>query len=93
VYLAQLTVTTIAAIVEYQWRRKSRVSDSNGLLERLRLPGMLLGIGEACFTALSMICMLQAVLHFKNLPTLAMLIVSLYEQELRIIQPLTSQRQ
>jgi hypothetical protein len=34
-------------------------------------------IGVTCFTALSMACMLQAILHNQNLPTLIMLTVRL----------------
>jgi hypothetical protein len=74
-YLAQLVVATIVTMIQHSWPRKHRDVGREGIENSCIRPGTLLGIGAMSFSALSMVCMLQAVMHSKNLPTLVMLTV------------------
>jgi nicotinamide riboside transporter PnuC len=76
-YLAQLFAATIVAISQYSWHRSSQDADDNVSWRECLRRGWLMTIGATCFTALSMACMLQAILHNQNLPTLIMLTVRL----------------
>jgi hypothetical protein len=76
VYLAQLFMTTIVVTIQIPWRDKARRHSSGRPSPRRIRRGTLLALGAVSFTALSMLCMLQAILHFTNLPTLVMLVVS-----------------
>ena len=78
---AELIVATTVILFQYPWRRKAhhRTEDPlpwSGYMRREPLMIM----GAMCFTSLSMVCMLQAILHSKNLPTLVMLTVSISVQ-------------
>jgi hypothetical protein len=74
---AQLFMTTTAALLRYSWRAKvQHTGDSPPARSYLRR-GSLMTMFATCFAALSMVCMLQAILHFENLPTLVMLTVSI----------------
>ena len=76
-YLAQLIVATVAVIVQTTRSRKARGEEHVQRRGRQMHRGTYMALGAMCFAALSMLCMLQAVLHFTNLPTLTMLVVSL----------------
>jgi hypothetical protein len=83
-YVAQIAVTAIFAGLQYTLVRndtppkpwKSQV-----------MPGSVLAIAAMCFAAFSMMCMLQALLHNKNLTTLVMLTVSSFMHEVRAWNP------
>jgi uncharacterized membrane protein len=75
-YLAQLIVTAIVAIV-----RHLQLSDKeNAVAETSRRSssrwGPFISICALCVSAVSMLLMLQAILYNENLPTLIMLVVS-----------------
>jgi hypothetical protein len=74
-YLVQLSALAVVVIVQYFWEPKASETDAEDTARNRMGRGSLMAIGAMCFAALSMICMLQAVLHNKNLPTLVMLTV------------------
>jgi hypothetical protein len=73
--LAQLSALAVVVILQHFWEPKARDTDAEEAARNRMGRGSLMAIGAMCFAALSMICMLQAVLHNKNLPTLIMLTV------------------
>jgi hypothetical protein len=74
-YLAQLVVATIITMIQHSWPRKHPDVGREEIANSSTRPATLLGIGAMSFSALSMVCMLQAIMHSKNLPTLVMLTV------------------
>jgi hypothetical protein len=74
-YLAQLSAVALAAILQYFLVPKTHNTNAEGMARNRLGRGSLMAIVAMCFAALSLICMLQAILHNKNLPTLVMLTV------------------
>jgi hypothetical protein len=74
VYLAQLCTTTTVVILHTPWRRKRHESNTQSSVAGIR-PGKCIVFAAMGCTALAMFFMLQAVLHFGNLPTVIMLLV------------------
>jgi hypothetical protein len=76
-YLAQLLAATIVAVTQHSWCRHPQDADDETSWRICVRRGWFMTIGGSCFTAISMACILQAILHNQNLPTLMMLIVRL----------------
>lgn len=77
---AQLIVATTVTLLQCPWRRKAQHAEDSLPWSNYMRRESLMVIGAMCFTSLSMVCMLQAILHSKNLPTLVMLTVSISAQ-------------
>lgn len=74
---AQLIVATTVILLQYPWRRKAQHTEDPLPWRSYMRRKPLMVMGAMFFTSLSMVCMLQAILHSKNLPTLVMLTVSI----------------
>jgi hypothetical protein len=75
-YFNQLFFTAILAWrPRLAWRCVQRLSRGESQLWTSMTKGTALLIASMCFTSLSTICLLQATLHFYNLPILAMITV------------------
>ncbi len=75
-YFNQLFLTAVFAWRPRQaWRRVQKLRRGESQLWRLMMRGIALLTASVCFTSLSTICILQATLHFYNLPVLAMITV------------------
>lgn len=75
-YFNQLAVIGLMALRScFGWRDIRNLSRENPQPWRLMTRGTVLLTASMCFTSLSTICTLQAILHFHNLPTVVMMIV------------------
>lgn len=75
-YLAQLLVATAILVFHApRWEVQHDGKQNRQRMGAIHAPTLLI-FGSMCFTATSMLCVWQAVLHFTNLPVLVMLIVS-----------------
>lgn len=75
-YFNQLVFTAILVWrPRLTWRYVKKLSQGEPQLWRLMTKGTALLTASVCFTSLSTICILQATLHFYNLPVLAMITV------------------
>jgi len=77
-YFAQLAVTGLIALRPYlRWQDTQDPFRERSQSERRMTWGTALIAASTCFTSLSTICALQAILHFQNFPTLVMMTVRL----------------
>lgn len=75
-YFNQLAVTAIMALrPRLGWRYVQKLFRGESQLCRSMTRGTALLVASVCSTSLSTICILQATLHFYNLPTLVMISV------------------
>ncbi|KAF2020563.1 hypothetical protein BU24DRAFT_416233 [Aaosphaeria arxii CBS 175.79] len=83
-YFNQLAVTAIILFrPRLGWQYVQKLSRGDLQLWNSMTRGTSLLFTSMCFTSLSTICMLQAILHFYNLPTLAMItLIALFSENL-----------
>lgn len=74
-YFAQLSAAAILAVIQHSQTPKNPRAGNDGPRTDCAGRDYLMGICVMCFSALAMVCMLQAILHNKNLPALVMLTV------------------
>lgn len=73
IYIAQIVVAAVVVGIHHAVTLRDAQAKS---WRSLGKPGAVLGMSAMCCAAFSMMCMLQALLHYKNLPALVMLAVS-----------------
>jgi hypothetical protein len=74
-YLSHLSAVAYVVILQYFLVPKPHNADIEQPARNRTGRGSLMATGAMCFAALSMVCMLQAIVKNRNLPTLVMLTV------------------